>query len=96
MEDFFLFQAHNAGYLFDSELLKNLDWASVRGYLSPPITNEAPGEPWLHVRPLQIEDYDKGYLQILTQLTAVGNVSRPDFERKWSVLCIFYCKERNV
>jgi glucosamine-phosphate N-acetyltransferase len=76
-------RAHNAGYLFDSELLKNLDWASVRGYLSPPITNEAPGEPWLHVRPLQIEDYDKGYLQILTQLTAVGNVSRPDFERQY-------------
>ncbi|KAJ3638759.1 hypothetical protein MTP99_002093 [Tenebrio molitor] len=76
-------RAHNAGYLFDPELLKNLDWASVRGYLSPPITNEAPGEPWLHVRPLQIEDYDKGYLQILTQLTAVGNVSRPDFERQY-------------
>lgn len=66
--------------MFDPELLKNLDWASIRGYLSPPITNEAPGENWLSVRPLQIGDYDKGYLRILTQLTAVGNVSRVAFE----------------
>ncbi|KAJ3649581.1 hypothetical protein Zmor_021316 [Zophobas morio] len=70
-------------YLFDPALLKNLDWGSVKGYLSPPITNEGPGESWLVVRPLQIEDFDKGYLQILTQLTAVGNVSRSDFERQY-------------
>ncbi|XP_044266019.1 probable glucosamine 6-phosphate N-acetyltransferase [Tribolium madens] len=70
-------------FLFDPILLKDLDWASIRGYLSPFITNEAPGESWLCVRPLQIEDFDKGYLQILTQLTSVGNVSRLDFERQY-------------
>jgi len=73
----------NREYLFDPEILRNLDWPSIRGYLSPAITNEAPGEPWLLVRPLQLQDYDKGYLQILSQLTSVGNVSRADFERQY-------------
>lgn len=69
--------------LYDPQLLQNLDFASLeRGVLSPPITATEPGEPWLLVRPLEIEDYDRGYVQLLSQLTAVGNVSRNDFERK--------------
>lgn len=71
------------GYLFNPELLKNLDWQSVRSCLNPFVTNESPGENWLLVRPLQLEDYDKGYLQLLSQLTTVGNISRSDFERQY-------------
>ncbi|KAJ8924409.1 hypothetical protein NQ315_007205 [Exocentrus adspersus] len=70
-------------YLFDPDLLKNLDWGSVINCLNPPITNETPGEPWLLVRPLCISDYNKGYVQILSQLTTVGNVSKTDFERQF-------------
>lgn len=54
--------------------------------LSPFITNEAPGEPWLLVRPLKIEDYDKGYLELLSQLTSVGNITRTQFESKYFYL----------
>lgn len=66
-------------YLYNPDLLKNLEWKSVSKSLSPFITNEAPGENWLQVRPLQPEDYDKGYLELLSQLTSVGNVSYNDF-----------------
>ncbi|XP_018571247.1 probable glucosamine 6-phosphate N-acetyltransferase isoform X2 [Anoplophora glabripennis] len=70
----------NDEYLFDPQLLKGLDWNSVLINLNPPITNENPGEPWLLVRPLALSDYSKGYVQILSQLTSVGNVSTADFE----------------
>lgn len=73
----------NGNYLYDPNLLKQLDWSGVKNYLSPAISNHEPGESWLLVRPLQVEDYDKGYLQLLTQLTAVGNVSRSQFERQY-------------
>lgn len=70
-------------YLYDPALLEGLDWASVKTLLSPPITNTEPGEQWLVVRPVQVEDYDKGLLPLLSQLTAVGNVSRTTFERQY-------------
>lgn len=79
----FNFQNTSRDYLYDPALLKELNWSGVKNYLSPQITNHEPGEPWLLVRPLQLEDYDKGYLQLLTQLTAVGNVSRAEFESKF-------------
>lgn len=75
--------SHQGDYLYNPELLNNLDWDSVRGSLNPHITCTEPGESWLLVRPLQLSDYDKGFLDILTQLTAVGNVSRADFESKF-------------
>ncbi|XP_018327655.1 probable glucosamine 6-phosphate N-acetyltransferase [Agrilus planipennis] len=77
----------SGNYLYNPALLQNLDWESVRGYLNPFITNENPGEPWLLVRPLQLEDYDKGLLQILSQLTTVGNIPRSAFERQfWEMM----------
>lgn len=48
--------------------------------LSPFITNEQPGEDYFLVRPLMIDDFEKGYLQLLSQLTVVGNVTKADFE----------------
>nr|CAI5851537.1 unnamed protein product [Callosobruchus analis] len=69
--------------IYDPDLLKDLDWASVENSLNPPITNEIPGESWLCVRPLRISDYDNGFLQILRQLTTVGNVSRSLFENQF-------------
>lgn len=77
------FQFADGGeYLFNPEVLKGLDWNSVKHCLSPFVTNENPGEPWLIVRPLKISDYNNGFLQILTQLTTVGNVSKASFESK--------------
>lgn len=70
-------------HLYDPNLLSNLDWSSVRGMTRPSISNINPGESWLVVRPLQLEDYDKGFPSILSQLTKVGNVTRIDFERQF-------------
>lgn len=75
-------QFSDGEYLFNPDLLKGLDWKSVNHCLSPFITNEEPGEPWLVVRPLKISDFDNGFLQILSQLTSVGNVTRASFESK--------------
>ncbi|KAF5292821.1 hypothetical protein FQA39_LY13866 [Lamprigera yunnana] len=69
--------------LYDPSLLQGLDWNSIKHVMSPFITNMEPGEEWLCIRPLQIDDYEKGFLSILSQLTIVGNVSRADFLRQY-------------
>ncbi|CAG9862110.1 unnamed protein product [Phyllotreta striolata] len=71
-------------YLYDPSLLKNLDWSQTKSCLNPEITNENTGESWIVVRPLKLSDYDRGYVQILSQLTSVGNVSKSDFENQFS------------
>jgi glucosamine-phosphate N-acetyltransferase len=69
--------------LYNPNLLKNLNWDSVKSFLNPEISSDNPGETWILVRPLQLSDYDKGYLQILSQLTAVGNIGRSEFESQF-------------
>ncbi|XP_072377581.1 probable glucosamine 6-phosphate N-acetyltransferase [Diabrotica undecimpunctata] len=69
--------------LYDPNLLKNLDWSSVQSSLNPEISSDNPGEPWIVVRPLKVSDYDKGFLQILSQLTEVGNIGKLEFERQF-------------
>ncbi|CAH1107641.1 unnamed protein product [Psylliodes chrysocephalus] len=70
-------------HLYDPNLLKNLNWSRTKSSLNPEITNENPGESWIVVRPLRLSDFDKGFLQILSQLTAVGNISKSDFEQQF-------------
>lgn len=72
--------------LYDANLLKNLDFESLVGVFSPPITATEPGEPWLLVRPLELEDFHKGFVQLLTQLTAVGNINQNEFERQFATM----------
>lgn len=65
--------------LYDASLLTKLDFSRSKTKFSPPITATNTGETWIKVRPLQVGDYDRGFLQLLSQLTSVGNVSRDDF-----------------
>ncbi|XP_055324352.1 probable glucosamine 6-phosphate N-acetyltransferase [Sitodiplosis mosellana] len=65
--------------LYDANLLTKLDFSRSITKFSPPITAINTGETWLKVRPLQVGDYDRGFLQLLSQLTSVGNISRDDF-----------------
>ncbi|KAK4884430.1 hypothetical protein RN001_000701 [Aquatica leii] len=74
---------NDGSFLYDPCLLQGLDWTSLQGVMSPPITNTAPGEEWLCVRPLQVDDFDKGFISLLSQLTTVGKVSRMDFLRQF-------------
>lgn len=65
--------------MYDPRLLAKLDFSRSITKFNPPITAVNTGEPWLKVRPLQIGDYDRGFLQLLSQLTNVGNITRDEF-----------------
>ncbi|XP_037576120.1 probable glucosamine 6-phosphate N-acetyltransferase isoform X2 [Dermacentor silvarum] len=59
--------------LFDPKLLESLDAVEGISVELPPT------EPPLKVRPLSSGDYDRGFLDLLTQLTVGGDVSRQQF-----------------
>lgn len=65
--------------LYDASLLAELDFSRTITKFDPQISAIDTGEAWLKVRPLQVGDYDRGFLQLLSQLTGVGNVSREEF-----------------
>lgn len=56
-----------------------MDFSRTITKLNPQINAIDTGETWLKVRPLQVGDYDRGFLELLSQLTGVGNVSRDEF-----------------
>lgn len=72
--------------MYDANLLAKLDFNRTPTKFNPPITAVDTGEKWLKVRPLQVGDYDRGFLQLLSQLTDIGNVSRMDFLSKIKML----------
>jgi glucosamine-phosphate N-acetyltransferase len=63
-------------YLFDPSLLREL----------PVQSTQIPST--LKLRPLQLNDYNNGYLQLLAQLTNVGEVSAAQFH---SSLLLYFC-----
>uniref|UniRef100_A0A1B0D3Z6 Glucosamine 6-phosphate N-acetyltransferase n=1 Tax=Phlebotomus papatasi TaxID=29031 RepID=A0A1B0D3Z6_PHLPP len=65
--------------LYEPKLLHELQFWQSPAKFNPPITAVAPGETWMKVRPLQEGDYDRGFLELLSQLTKVGNVSKAQF-----------------
>lgn len=38
------------------------------------------------MRPLKVGDYDRGYLELLSQLTAVGEVSKEQFVERFNIM----------
>lgn len=72
-------------FLFDAEVLKKLDFSRYNSNFNTPISAQEPGACLL-VRPLCSTDYDKGYLQLLSQLTIVGNVEREQFLNRFSTM----------
>ncbi|KHN87292.1 Glucosamine 6-phosphate N-acetyltransferase [Toxocara canis] len=59
--------------MFPSDLLLSLELP-----LSAPKLPED-----LMIRPLRIDDYNRGYLQLLSQLTSVGDVSEEQFQKRF-------------
>ena len=57
--------------LFNPSILERLSSSQVDGLL---------------IRPLRSGDYDRGFLQLLTQLTEVGNVSREQFLNRFHTM----------
>lgn len=79
----FYFRPLQSQYLYDPALLEHLNFSRSTAKFSPPISAVAPGEPWLLVRPLCETDFDRGFLKLLAQLTAVGHVTRTEFLSKF-------------
>ncbi|KFM62940.1 putative glucosamine 6-phosphate N-acetyltransferase, partial [Stegodyphus mimosarum] len=65
-------------FLYSAEILSKLDFKNSHVDFNPPISISNPGEN-LIVRPLCLSDYHKGYLELLSQLTRVGDVSEKTF-----------------
>ncbi|XP_058840797.1 probable glucosamine 6-phosphate N-acetyltransferase [Topomyia yanbarensis] len=70
--------------LYDETLLSDLDFSRLSATFNPTISAANPGEPWLKVRPLQTGDYHRGFLQILSQLTTVGDVTLAQFLNRFA------------
>merc|ERR1712215_22162 len=68
--------------LFPSLILSDLDLSQSTAIFNPPLTVSRPGEG-LKVRSLCLEDYDRGFIELLGQLTSVGNISREEWERRF-------------
>jgi len=64
----------NPIYLFDPSLLREL----------PVQSTQIPAT--FVIRPLQLNDYHNGYLQLLSQLTNVGEVSAAQFHNRFNVM----------
>ncbi|CAB3365265.1 Hypothetical predicted protein [Cloeon dipterum] len=70
--------SEEAEFLYEPSILKKLDFGKARTKFEPKISAAQPGAGLL-VRPLSSDDYDKGFIQLLSQLTKGGDVSRQDF-----------------
>lgn len=68
--------------LYSPSLLKDLDLSTSSVTFNPALTMADPGEGLL-VRPLNISDYDRGFLELLGQLTTVGEVTREEWEDRF-------------
>lgn len=65
-------------YLFSRRKLTQLSkWSSIEKSLS---------EKNLLARPLKLDDYENGYLQLLSQLTKVGSISKDEFEERYKLM----------
>ncbi|PVD25878.1 hypothetical protein C0Q70_13542 [Pomacea canaliculata] len=70
-------------FLFDAAILESLDYTKCKGSYKGGITPENPGEN-LKIRPLALGDYHNGYMELLQQLTKVGEVTKAQFEDRFS------------
>lgn len=70
--------------LYDPKLLAGLDWGDVT-HMKGGVTSLSPG-PGLRVRPLCKGDYERGFLQLLAQLTKVGDITREQFEERFETM----------
>ncbi|XP_052127973.1 probable glucosamine 6-phosphate N-acetyltransferase isoform X1 [Frankliniella occidentalis] len=71
--------------LYDPKILERLDFSKARTKFSTPVSAARPGEG-LRVRPLRRADYRRGFLQLLSQLTSVGDVSEEQFLKRFDAM----------
>ena len=69
--------------MFDPDLLRDIDLSSCVASFYPPLSVSDPGEG-MRLRPLRMGDFRLGFLQLLAQLTSVGEVSEEQWKRRFS------------
>jgi len=74
-----------ADVLFDAQLLSRLDKIELPICGQHNVSYKNPGRG-LKFRPLEISDYDKGYMQLLGQLTKIGVVDEEAFQRQFKAM----------
>ncbi|CAH2045602.1 unnamed protein product, partial [Iphiclides podalirius] len=79
---------HLSEYLYRPEILQKLDFSKSPATFNPIISAANPGAEWMVVRPLQRADYDKGFLQLLSQLTSTGSITRKQFDERFTQMKI--------
>ncbi|XP_064484676.1 probable glucosamine 6-phosphate N-acetyltransferase isoform X1 [Ornithodoros turicata] len=69
-------------FLYDPELLEGLDYKHSLVKQGSSGSGLSVDES-LRIRPLSTDDFDKGYLKILSQMTLVGDISKEQFLRRF-------------
>ena len=62
--------------MFNPDLLKTV----------PSVTEVISKNPELYVRPLQSDDFNRGFIDLLKQLTSVGSVTESDFKNQFELM----------
>jgi glucosamine-phosphate N-acetyltransferase len=76
------------GNIYDPTMLANIPWSQEsQAKFKPGISPTSPGVG-LVLRPLRIEDDQKGFLTLLAMLTSVGHVSAEDFRNQFEVMAM--------
>ena len=70
------------GKLFNEKLLKELDYSNTDVYLTHRLSASFPGEN-LIMRPLCRNDFKKNYIELLSQLTHVGETTEEQFCKRF-------------
>ena len=77
--------AADTDYIFDKSLLEQLDYSKCMSTINHNISYSNPGNN-LVMRPLLCSDYEKGYMDLLSQLTQSGNVSKKMFKDRFDLM----------
>ncbi|XP_002167484.2 glucosamine 6-phosphate N-acetyltransferase isoform X1 [Hydra vulgaris] len=72
----------DADYIFDKRLLERLDYSKSITTVNHNISYTYPGKD-LVLRPLLCSDYEKGYMDLLSQLTQPGIVTKKMFKERF-------------
>ncbi|XP_015793641.1 probable glucosamine 6-phosphate N-acetyltransferase [Tetranychus urticae] len=67
-------------FVFSPSEIESLDW-SVQSDWKDKLESLS-----LKIRPLQIDDYDRGFTKLLGQLTHVGDVTKEEFEERFKLM----------
>jgi len=70
-------------YLFEKELLKNLDLSKYGVEFKGDFSVLNPDDDFV-TRPLSNQDYEKGFTELLSQLTKIGTVSKKNFIERFN------------